>query len=99
MTLRSILAAMLAVLILDLLLIQPNHPAAVAWDALLLFPLELPAILLALLAPGASRAGVALRLALVAALTIIVVLKTADFVMFTSLNRGFNPLGDMPLVG
>lgn len=99
MTLRSILAAMLAVVILDLLLIQPNHPAAVAWDALLLFPLELPAILLALLALGASRAGVALRLALVAALTIIVVLKTADFIMFTSLNRGFNPLGDMPLVG
>lgn len=99
MTLRSILAAMLALVILDLLLIQPNHPAAVAWDALLLFPLELPAILLALLALGASRAGVALRLALVAALTIIVVLKTADFVMFTSLNRGFNPLGDMPLVG
>lgn len=98
MTLRSILAAMLAVVILDLLLIQPNHPAAVAWDALLLFPLELPAILLALLALGASRAGVALRLALVAALTIIVVLKTADFVMFTSLNRGFNPLGDMPLI-
>ena len=96
MTLRSILAAMLA---LDLLLIQPNHPAAVAWDALLLFPLELPAILLALLALGVSRAGVALRLALVAALTIIVVLKTADFIMFTSLNRGFNPLGDMPLVG
>lgn len=99
MTLRSILAAMLAVVILDLLLIQPNHPAAVAWDALLLFPLELPAILLALLALGASRAGVVLRLALVAALTIIVVLKTADFIMFTSLNRGFNPLGDMPLVG
>lgn len=99
MTLRSILAAMLAVVILNLLLIQPNHPAAVAWDALLLFPLELPAILLALLALGASRAGVALRLALVAVLTIIVVLKAADFVMFTSLNRGFNPLGDMPLVG
>lgn len=99
MTLRSILAALLAVVILDLLLIQPNHPAAAAWDALLLFPLELPAILLALLALGASRAGIALRLALVAALTIIVVLKTADFVMFTSLNRGFNPLGDMPLVG
>lgn len=98
MTLRSILAAILAVVILYLLLIQPNHPAAVAWDALLQFPLELPAILLALLALGTSRAGVVLRLALVAALTIIVVVKTADFVMFTSLNRGFNPVGDMPLV-
>lgn len=99
MTLRRGLAAVLAVVILDLVLIQPNHPAALAWDALLLFPLELPAILLALVALGASGAGVALRLALVTALTGIVVLKTADFVMFTSLNRGFNPVGDMPLVG
>lgn len=98
MTLRSILAAALAVVILYLLLIQPNHPAAVAWDALLQFPLELPAILLALLALGTSRAGMALRLALVAVLTVIVVLKTTDFVMFTSLNRGFNPVADMPLV-
>ncbi|EBA11967.1 sulfatase-like hydrolase/transferase [Roseobacter sp. CCS2] len=99
MTLRSSLAVVLAALILDLVLIQPNHPAAVAWDALLLFPLELPAILLAVLALGTSRAGVMLRVILVAALTIIAVLKTADFVMFTSLNRGFNPVGDLPLIG
>ena len=35
----------LATLVLHLVLIQPNHPAAMAWDALLLFPLELPVIL------------------------------------------------------
>ncbi|MEJ8562542.1 sulfatase-like hydrolase/transferase [Yoonia sp. GPGPB17] len=99
MTLRGSLAAIVAALIIDLVLIQPNHPAAVAWDALLLFPLELPAILFALLAFGASRAGVVLRFGLVVALTTIAVLKTADFVMFTSLNRGFNPVGDLPLVG
>lgn len=86
-------------MILHLVLVQPNHPAAMAWDALLLFPLELPAILLALLAFGTSRTGVILRLVLVVALISIFVLKTADFVMFTSLNRGFNLVGDMPLVG
>ena len=99
MTWRGILAAFVAVVILDLVLIQPNHPDAVAWGALLLFPLELPVILMAMLGAGASRVGVALRVLLVVVLTIIVVLKTADFVMFTSLSRGFNPVGDMPLVG
>ncbi|MEL6685759.1 MAG: sulfatase-like hydrolase/transferase, partial [Pseudomonadota bacterium] len=95
---RGIFAAILAAVVLDLVLIQPNHPGAVAWDAFLLFPLELPAILLAMLALGKSRVGVVLRLVLVALLTVIVVLKTADFVMFTSLSRGFNPVGDLPLV-
>ena len=99
MTCRGTLAAFVAVVILDLVLIQPNHPDAVAWSALLLFPLELPMILMAMLGLGASRVGVALRVVLVVLLTIITVLKTADFVMFTSLSRGFNPVGDMPLVG
>lgn len=99
LTLRGLTAAIGAAIILDLILIQPNHPAAMAWDGLLLFPLELPAILLACLAFGTSRAGVILRIALAAILTSIVVLKTADFVMFTSLSRGFNLVGDLPLVG
>ncbi len=98
MTWRGILTAILAAVVLDLVLIQPNHPGAVAWDAFLLLPLELPAILLAVLVLGTSRVGVVLRLVLVALLTVIVVLKTADFVMFTSLSRGFNPVGDLPLV-
>jgi len=91
--------AALSLVILDLVLIQPNHPEAMAWDAFLLFPLELPVIVAALLALGRSRVGVALRAVLVAALTFIVVLKTVDFVMFTSLSRAFNPVGDLPLVG
>ena len=99
MTWRGILAAFVAVVILDLVLIQPNHPDAVAWGALLLFPLELPVILMAMLGAGASRVGVALRVVLVVLLTIIAVLKAADFVMFTSLSRGFNPVGDMPFLG
>ena len=32
------------------------------------------------------------------ALTLISVIKTADFAMFTALGRGFNPVSDMPLV-
>ena len=39
----------LATLILDLVLIQPNHPNALTWGALRLFPLELPVIIAALL--------------------------------------------------
>jgi len=42
----------LAAMILHLVLIQPNHPDALTWRALSMFPLELPAILLALIAPG-----------------------------------------------
>jgi hypothetical protein len=95
---RVILSAVLAVIILDLILIQPNHPAAVAWDALLLFPIELPVILLALVALGQSRAGWIFRLLLVTILSCIAIQKCADFLMFTSLNRGFNIVADLPLV-
>lgn len=88
----------LSVLILHLVLIQPNHPAAMAWDALLLVPLELPAIVFALIALGAGAASRVFRIVIVATLTIIVALKVADFAMFTSLNRGFNPVADFPLI-
>ncbi|MGR3513035.1 MAG: sulfatase-like hydrolase/transferase [Paracoccaceae bacterium] len=99
---RAVLAKgvpyVLAALVLHLVLIQPNHPAALAWDALLLFPLELPAILLALLALGQSRFSLVFRLALVTVLTVIATLKAADFAMFTALNRGFNLVSDLPLI-
>jgi hypothetical protein len=50
----------LAVAILYLVLIQPNHPAAMTWGALVMFPLELPVILLGLVAlPPGARATVA----------------------------------------
>jgi len=97
-TKRKALPALLAVLVLDLILIQPNHPAAVAWDALLLFPLELPFILMVLLALGQSPAGSIFRILLVVAVSSIAVLKSADFFMFISLNRGFNVVADLPLV-
>jgi hypothetical protein len=88
----------LATLLLHLVLIQPNHPAAMTWGALAVFPLELPAILLGLVAVGRGPAGHVLRALLVAALVVIAALKTADFAMFTALSRGFNPVADLALV-
>ena len=86
-----------AALVLHLVLIQPNHPAAMPWRALLLVPLELPVLVLALVALR-GRALQVLRIALSGALTLLVILKTADFAMFTALARGFNPVADVMLI-
>ncbi|MGM0661095.1 MAG: sulfatase-like hydrolase/transferase [Pseudomonadota bacterium] len=91
--LRPVLAAG----ILHLVLIQPNHPDALTFRALLLFPLELPVILLALIAAG-GRIADGLRIVLTVAITLLCVLKAADFAMYTALARGFNPVSDLALV-
>lgn len=95
---HPLLMPLVATGVLFLLLVQPNHPGALTWGALLLFPLELPAVLLAILAFGRGRVGWLLRVAITLALTAITVLKTADFAMFTALSRGFNPVADLPLI-
>lgn len=87
-----------AALVLHLVLIQPNHPSAMTWRALFVFPLELPAILLALLTLGRSGLGQGVRVAMTVVLTAIALLKTADFVSFTALSRGFNPVTDLSLI-
>lgn len=97
-TARAGLPLMVGALCLHILLVQPNHPAAMTWGALAVFPLELPVVLLALIAAGTGRIGALLRVVLVAVLMVIAVLKTADFAMFSSLSRGFNPVGDLPLI-
>lgn len=87
----------LAALLLHLVLIQPNHPGAITWGALRLFPLELPALLLALIVlPRAASAPV--RAVIVAVLIFGALLKLGDFGMFTAFNRPFNLLLDLPLV-
>ncbi|MEL6839530.1 MAG: sulfatase-like hydrolase/transferase [Pseudomonadota bacterium] len=98
-SLRLSLAALFATGLLHLVLIQPNHPGAMTWGALFVFPLELPAIILALIALGSGRVGAIMRILLVGVLTVIAALKFADYVMFSSLSRGFNPVADMPLIG
>jgi hypothetical protein len=95
---RGALRLALAGLVLHLFLVQPNHPAAMTWQALFVLPLELPVILGALLALGRGPAARAARVALVSALLLIAVLKIADFAMFTALGRGFNPVADLPLL-
>ena len=91
-------AALASASVLHLVLVQPNHPAAMGLGALFVFPLELPVILLALVAFGKGRAGRGLRIALVVPLTVIAALKAADYAMFTALGRGFNPVADFPLI-
>ncbi|WP_209428071.1 sulfatase-like hydrolase/transferase [Pararhodobacter sp. SW119] len=90
--------AALSALLLYLVLIQPNHPAAMTWGALAVFPLELPALLAALLALGQSWAGLALRVAAVVLIWAIALLKLADFGTFVAFNRGFNLMVDYNLV-
>ncbi len=93
---RRVLRALAGAALLYLVLAQPNHPQALTWGALAVFPLEWPAILLGLSAlPGRARA---LRCALVAVLLALVLVKLADFAMFAAFNRGFNPLVDLHLV-
>ena len=84
--------------LLYLVLIQPNHPQALTWGVLTVFPLELPVILAALLAFGRGVAGHVLRGGLVAALWSIAVLKLADFATFVAFNRGFNLMVDYHLL-
>ena len=49
---RLALALIASALLIDLVLIQPNHPNALSWRALRLAPLELPVLLLGLLSSG-----------------------------------------------
>jgi hypothetical protein len=87
---------LVAALLLHLVLIQPNHPFAMTWGALRLVSLELPVILLALLAwPGRARI---LRAVLVSVLTVVAVLKAADYANFVAYDRVFNPATDMGLI-
>lgn len=88
----------LATLLLYLVLIQPNHPAAMTWGALALFPLELPALLAGIILAGDKVTGRALRAVLAVVLLAIAVLKLADYGTFIAFNRGFNLAADLNLV-
>lgn len=88
----------LAVLLLHLALIQPNQSAALTWDTVRLLPLELPILLLVLPLIGDARLGRVLRGGLAVVLTLLVMLNVADLAMFLAFGRGFNPVGDLPLV-
>ncbi len=95
---QAALRLILAALLLHLLLIQPSHPAAMTWEALFVLPLELPVILLGLVALGQGHWTRWIRAALVTVLVLLAVLKTADYAMFSALGRGFNPVADLALI-
>lgn len=95
---RPALRLLAATAILWLILIQPNHPAAMTWGALAMFPLELPALLAVLVLVGTGRAGRVVRGAVVAVLLAVALLKLADFGTFIAFNRGFNLLVDLNIV-
>ncbi|MEM9551671.1 MAG: sulfatase-like hydrolase/transferase [Pseudomonadota bacterium] len=76
-------------------LVLPNHPGTMKWSALNRWPLELPVILLGLIALGWRRGFThVLALVLLAAVTV----KLADFVMFEAYNRKFDAILDMYLL-
>ncbi len=77
-------------------LVLPNHPGTLKWSALNRWPLELPAILLGMVAVG-RRFRVTYAVALL--LVMAVVIKLADIAMFSAFNRTFNPILDTFLIG
>ena len=97
MSAARIAALALAAALVDLVLIQPNHPSAAGWGTLRVFPLELPAILLGLAALGLARSR-GLRVGLVAFLVLMVLVKTADLASFAAYGRAADPVTDLHLL-
>jgi hypothetical protein len=95
----SLSTSLLAAAVLYLVLAIPNHPEALAWDVLLVFPLELPVILIGLAVLGSERRSTyAIRWFIIVFLTLVTLVKLVDFATFSTYNRGFNPLVDMHLI-
>jgi hypothetical protein len=93
------IAAALAASLIALVLMLPNHPAALRWDIVLTIPLEAAAVLgLLALTPRATGTAVAVSVVIIAWLTTMTLLKLADFAAFTAFGRGFNVAVDLALI-
>ncbi len=92
-----IVALLLAALLLHLVLVMPNHPRAVTVEALFLFPLELPVILLALVVLRGWVVQV-VQVALVGALTALTLVKLADLGTHVAYERPFDLAVDGHLI-
>jgi len=92
---KKLLLPALAAAVLFCVLALPNHPDAVGWSVLRHIPLELPVLLLLMLAVGNKW-----RLASVLALVLVAVtfLKLADMGMYLAYDRSFNPVLDTFLI-
>ena len=92
------LRALAGVVVLDLLLIAPNQPAALSLEALRMVPLELPVLaLLLVLLPG--RWGLAAAGLTAVLLTAAAALKAGDLIAYTGFGRSVNPVTDLALLG
>jgi hypothetical protein len=92
---RSWFLRILAIVVLFAVLVLPDHPDAITPAALSRFPLELPVILLVMLAVGRTF-GIAALLAVM--LGAVSLLKLADIGMVIAYNRTFNPVLDAFLI-
>ena len=95
---RALGALLLALAILFVVLLLPAHPRDLDVDAFLRVPLELPAIVLALLALPVA-AGRAVRLFVVAAAGLLLLLRLADLGSRLAFDRPFSPLVELHLLG
>lgn len=85
----------LATAVVFAVLVLPNHPGTLRWSALNRFPLELPMVLLGMIAAGRLW-GVPAAVSLV--LVTATFMKVADVGMFAAYNRTFNPISDTFLI-
>ncbi|WP_299611753.1 sulfatase-like protein [uncultured Tateyamaria sp.] len=86
----------LAAAVIFAVLVLPNHPGTMKWSALNRWPLELPVLLLGMVAVG-RRLIITHIVALL--LLVAVAIKVADYAMFSAFNRTFNPILDTFLIG
>lgn len=85
----------LGAFVVFLALVLPNHPGMLQWSSLVRWPLELPVLLLLMIAFGRHALLVwSLAFTLVA----LTFLKLADIGMFAAYNRTFNPILDAALI-
>ena len=80
-------------------LLLPAHPREFGWAAFLKLPLELPLVVLALLALRGRLASRSLRLVVVAAAGTLLLLRIADLGSQAAFSRPFSPLVELHLIG
>lgn len=96
---RKVVALLVSALALYLVLVLPNHPRALTPAAFATLPLELPVLLAACMALSAApMLSRLLRVAIALTLTLMVLLKLADFTTFQAFSRPFNAVLDMFMV-
>ncbi|WP_170754283.1 sulfatase-like hydrolase/transferase [Ruegeria lacuscaerulensis] len=92
---RLSFALVLGALLVFCALVLPNHPGTMNWSAVNRWPLELPVILLFMIAFGRIPGVASILAALLIAASLM---KLADYATFTAYNRTFNPIVDTFLI-